>query len=93
MQRVDGVQEVRVSLKDGLTILELKPGNRVTLSRLRQIIKNNGFVSKEAMLTAIGEEKTADGHHVFEVSGTGEQLTVASAPTRAGDAWRLIVAR
>ena len=27
MQKVDGIQGVRVSLKDGLTILDLKPGN------------------------------------------------------------------
>ena len=52
MQKVDGVQSVRVSLNDGLTILDLKAGNAVTLAKLRQIIKNNGFVSKEATAVA-----------------------------------------
>jgi hypothetical protein len=91
MQKVDGVQDVRVSLKDGLTILDLKPGNAVTLTRLRQIIKSNGFVSKEAQVVARGEVASRDGRRVLEVSGTGEALVAAAEPQRAGDAWRVIV--
>jgi hypothetical protein len=88
MQKVDGVQNVRVSLNDGLTILDLKPGNAVTLARLRQIIKNNGFVSKEASLLARG---TAKGERVFVVSGTNEEVALAETPQRAGEEWRLTV--
>ena len=57
MQKVDGVQSVRVSLNDGITILELKPGNAVTIAKLRQIIKNNGFVSQEAHVIARGRSE------------------------------------
>ena len=39
MRKVDGVQNVEVKLKDGLTILELRAGNNVTLANLRTIIK------------------------------------------------------
>ena len=88
MQKVDGVQDVRVSLKDGLTILELKSGNAVTLARLRQIVKNNGFVSKDAAVVARGAP--ADGQ-TFVVSGTNERVSVASAPVQCGDEWRLSV--
>ena len=88
MQKVDGVQNVRVSLHDGLTILDLKPGNAVTLAKLRQIIKNNGFVSKEASVLARG---TADGERGFVVSGTNEQLNLSAAPTNVGEEWRLVV--
>jgi copper chaperone CopZ len=88
MQKVDGVQSVRVSLNDGLTILDLKPENAVTLVRLRQIIKNNGFVSKEASVLACG---TPSGERGFVVSGTNEQLTLGAAPQQTGDDWRLTV--
>jgi len=88
MQKVDGFQSVRVSLRDGLTILDLKPGNAVTLAKLRQIIKNNGFVSKEASVVARG---TADGERGFVVSGTNEQLNLSAAPTNVGEEWRLVV--
>jgi hypothetical protein len=89
MQKVDGVQNVRVSLNDGLTVLDLKPANAVTLAKLRQIIKNNGFISKEVQVVARG---TASGAQAFTVSGTGEELTLVSAPQKAGDDWQFTVA-
>lgn len=94
MQKVDGIETVRVSLKDGLTILDLKPGNHVTVAQLRQIIKNNGFVSKEANVIARGEPTTTNGRQVFAVSGTNEQLSPSGPVQReAADAWHFVVAR
>jgi hypothetical protein len=90
MRKVDGVQTVRVSLKDGLTVLDLKPGNTVTLAKLRQIIRNNGYPTKEAAVTASGQP--AAGGKTFTVTGTNEQLTLSEAPQPAGSDWRLRVA-
>jgi hypothetical protein len=89
MQKVDGVQAVRVSLNDGLTILDLKPGNAITLAKLRQIIKNSGFVSKEASVLAQG---AANGPRAFIVSGTNEQLALSASPQQDASSWRLAVA-
>ena len=83
MQKVDGVQEVKVSLKEGLTVLDLKPANRVTLAKLREVIKNNGFVSKEALITAAGIQSPT-GAALFEVSGTGERLSVSGQVAPVG---------
>jgi hypothetical protein len=88
MQKVDGVQRVEVRLNDGVTVLDFKPGNDVTLATLRHVIKNNGFVSKEALVVAAG---TDNGDRVFVVSGTQEQLELTSAPQRLGDSWRMTV--
>jgi hypothetical protein len=88
MKKVPAVAQVRVSLKDGLTILDLKPGNTTTLAELRQIIKNNGFVSKEATVVASG---TTPDQKTFAVSGTNELLPLSSPPQRSGDDWRLAV--
>ncbi len=94
MQKVQGVENVRVSLKDGLTILELKPGNTITLATLRQVIKNNGFVSKEARVTARGAVLSTGGRIVFDTSGTRERLEPEEKPLQAGapDEWRFVVA-
>ena len=89
MQKVDGVQTVRVSLNSGLTILDLKPGNAVMMAKLRQIIKNNGFVSKEATVIARGEPK---GHLAFVVDGTNEQIVISGTPQKVADNWRFTVA-
>jgi len=89
MKKVPAVAQVRVSLNEGLTILDLKPGNTTTLAELRQIIKNNGFVSKEATVVArgtVGADETT-----FIVSGTNERLPLSSPPQRSGDDWRLAV--
>ena len=88
MQKVDGVQTVRVSLKEGLTIVDLKPGNAVTLAKLRQTIKNNGFVSKEASVVARG---STNGQRELIVSGTNEQLLLAVPPQQVAEDWRLMV--
>jgi len=40
MKKVPSVAQVRVSLNDGLTILELKPGNTMTVAQIRQVIMN-----------------------------------------------------
>ena len=92
MQKVEGIQSVRVSLNDGLTILDLKPDNSVTLAKLRQVIKNNGFVPKDAQVVARGSLAVADGHPVFDVSGTKERLMLTTPARQAGDDWQLSVA-
>jgi len=85
MKKVPAVSQVRVSLKDGLTILDLKADNAVTLAQLRQIIKNNGFVSQEATVVARGAP--ADDNKTFTVSGTNEQIALTSPARRSGDDW------
>jgi hypothetical protein len=83
MQKVEGVQKVQVSLKEGVTTLELRADNTVTLAQLRTVIKNNGFVSKDAAVTARG---TVAGD-TFEVRGTGERLAFTKKPVANGDRW------
>ena len=83
MKKVDGVQSVRVSLKEGLTVLELRPDNKVTLAQLRTVIKNNGFVSKDAQVSARG----AVSGDSFVVAGTGERLSFAGKPTGSDTDW------
>ncbi len=88
MKKVPAVTQVRVSLRDGLTVLDLKPGNTVMLAELREIIKRNGFVSKEATVIARGvisaDQKT------LTVDGTHESLVVTSRPERIAENWRVV---
>ncbi|HYB95430.1 MAG TPA: hypothetical protein VEC39_10680 [Vicinamibacterales bacterium] len=88
MRKIEGVEKVTVSLKEGMTVLEFRPGNKVTLASLRRVIKNNGFVSKEATVVAQG---TANGRD-FVISGTGEKVFATSSPTATPDGrWRFVV--
>ena len=85
MKKNAAVAQVRVSLEDGLTILDLKPDNRVTIAGLRQIIKNNGFVSRE--VTAVARGVVSADQKRFAVSGTNEDLPLSAPPQRSGDDW------
>jgi hypothetical protein len=87
MKKVPAVSQVRVSLKEGLTVLDLKPGNAVTLADLRLIIKNNGFVPKEAAVFARGQPDERDAA-TFVVSGTNERLALSSPPHESGGDWQ-----
>jgi type IV secretory pathway protease TraF len=89
MKKNTAVAQVRVSLKDGLTILDLKPGNTATIAEFRNIIKNNGFVSKE--VSAVARGNVAADQRTFTVAGTNEQLPLSAPPERNGDGWKIAV--
>jgi hypothetical protein len=84
MRKLPGVKTVRVSLNDGLTVLDLNVSNTVTLAQLRTVLKNSGFVSRQARLEAAGTV-TANGRGLgFAVSGTGEKFALLpGASTRS----------
>ena len=63
-------------LNEGLTVLDLKPGNAVTLARLREVIRNNGYVSREAKIVAAGTAITSGNDLAFEITGTRERFLV-----------------
>jgi hypothetical protein len=90
MKKVPAVAQVHVSLNNGMTVLDLKPGNTLTLAALRQIIKNNGFVPKEASVVAHGQPDP-HGAMTFVVSGTGERLSLAATAQATGEDWTLAV--
>lgn len=79
VHRLAGVKSVDVSLKTGLLEIVLMPGNTFKMSDLRQRIRENGFRSMEATVTAIGQY---DGPK-FEVLGSGESYPVSSPDSNA----------
>ena len=79
MQKVPGVTSVRVSLNEGLTVLDFKADNTVTLAQLRQVIRNNGFVTREAKVVASGTVATSGNDLTFEVAGSRERYAVRAA--------------
>lgn len=74
VQRLDGVKSVDVSLKKGILDIVLKRGNTFKMSDLRKRIRENGFRSMEATVTAVGQSNGSK----FEVLGSGESYDVSS---------------
>lgn len=74
VQRLPGVKSVDVSLKKGLLEIVLVRGNTFKMSDLRKRIRENGFRTMEATVTALGN---FNGSSKFEVVGSGESYEVA----------------
>ena len=79
VQRMPGVKSVEVSLKKGLLEIVLVRGNTFKMSDLRKRIRQNGFRSMEATVTAVGEFKGSK----FEVLGSGESYDVSGSDSKA----------
>lgn len=62
LQRLEGVQSVKISLNDGTADIRLASDNTQTLERIRQRIADNGFSPKEARvkLTATVQERNGE---------------------------------
>jgi hypothetical protein len=80
IRRLEDVEAVDVSLSRASADLRLRSGNRVTLARLRQIVKDNGFTARDARVTAIGTFAERDGRPVLVVSGTDMVWRITADP-------------
>jgi copper chaperone CopZ len=78
VRKLQGVESVEVSLQRAVADIKLRPGNTITLEQIRQLIKSNGFVSKEAVVTAIGTPRGGSRGLEIAVSGLTSILAVDS---------------
>ena len=83
VQKIDGVESADVSLQFKTADIKLRPGNRVTLSRLRTAIKDSGFTAKEATVTVIGKIIERGGKPALEATGLGAVLLIAADPAKS----------
>jgi copper chaperone CopZ len=70
VQKLEGVESVEVSLERASATVQLRAGNAVSLAQLREIIKNNGFTAKEAVVTVVGTLIERGGAPALETTGT-----------------------
>ncbi|MFH6983335.1 heavy-metal-associated domain-containing protein [Marinoscillum luteum] len=55
LKKMDGLEKVQVSLNDGKAYLKLAADNELTLQKIQQEVKNNGFSARNAKVTLKGE--------------------------------------
>ena len=80
IQKIPGVESVKVSTNWGLVTVMLKPGNTVRMEQIRKAILNDAFTPKEARVVALGQLVFQNGKAEFKISGTNETFPVASTP-------------
>lgn len=89
IKKLDGVQEVTVSLNEGNAVVELAKDNKVSIGAIRQAISDGGFTPKEAHVEVAGTLARKDGKlQLVTEDGTRYDLTSAEkAEKKAEKAW------
>jgi copper chaperone CopZ len=80
--KIEGVESADVSLEKASADIRLKPGNRITLAQLRDVIRKNGYPTKDAQVEARGKVVDRDGEPVFDLLN-GSTVRLSSAPKGA----------
>jgi copper chaperone CopZ len=82
VQKLDGVESVEVSLERAVADIRLKPGNTVSIDKLREIVTTNGFAPRESVVTAVGRLIDRGGTPAIELSPS-TTLVLAADPANA----------
>jgi copper chaperone CopZ len=82
--KIDGVQSVKVSLKEGVATIQFAPSNRVTVTRIRNAIRSNGFSAREAEVRVAGSLVRRGGTLTLVVPGTEDVFVLEDAPGATG---------
>jgi copper chaperone CopZ len=70
IKKLEGVQSVNVSLNEGYADIKLKPTNKVTVEKVREVVRTNGFTPKDTQLRVAGKVVERGGKPALEVTGT-----------------------
>src|SRR4051812_42072919 len=84
--KLPGVASAEVSLDKASADIRLKPDNRITMPQLRELLKKNGYPTRDAQVEARGRIVDAAGRPVFDFLDGSTMGLVADpkgAPLRA----------
>lgn len=93
VQRLEGVESVRVSLNDGVAEIRLAPENSVTLARVREIIRSNGFSPKAAEVVVAGIVIEHEGAPALATDGATPAYALVDHAAAPGTVARLPTGR
>lgn len=68
LKKMEGLQEVRVSLNDGKAYLDLSGNNELKLKQIQEEVKNNGFSAKKAEVILEGQLVEKEGSLIIMVN-------------------------
>jgi copper chaperone CopZ len=87
LEKLEGVEDASVSLNEGYAALTLSHDNSVTLEKIHQIIRDNGFTPKRAEVVAIGTLARSANDQLLLTTGSNQRFALAAASDK-GAAWQ-----
>ena len=83
LEKLAGVDSVKVSLQKATADIQLDEGNKITLAQIRRVIRTSGYPTKDAQIEARGRIVLAGGKPALDLLN-GSTLPIvagAKAPT------------
>jgi hypothetical protein len=85
--KLAGVESADVSLEKASADIRLKPDNRITMTQLREVLKQNGYPTRDAQVEARGRIIQGAGKQVLDLLNGATLAVEGHAVTlNAGDA-------
>jgi hypothetical protein len=78
MEKLPGVESVKVSLNEGRAVIQLRPGNTITIAQVRQGVTRNGFTPQQAVISAEADVVAKGDKLQLRISGTDDVYELAS---------------
>jgi copper chaperone CopZ len=69
LRKIKGVESASFRTKDSVAVLDLKPGNTVTLGEIRDAVKRMGYTPAGAKVTVRGEARKDGAKWILRVAG------------------------
>lgn len=89
LEKLEGVEDATVSLNDGYAAVTLAPDNAVTLDKIRQVVRENGFTPKDATVVVTGTLAHADDDQLTLTTATDHEYALSAAPGEVA-AWKQV---
>ena len=80
--KLPGVESADVSLTTATADIRLKPDNRITLPQLREVLKKNGYPTRDAQVSGRGKVVNRAGTRVLDLLN-GSTIELVNTPAAA----------
>jgi copper chaperone CopZ len=80
LKKIKGVDSASFRTKDSVAVLELKPGNTVTLGEIRDAVKRMGYTPTGAKVAVRGEARKDGAKWILHVAGVDAEYPLDVSP-------------
>ena len=81
VEKIPGVENVTVSLNEGMTVVRFARVNRATVSQVRRVIREKGFTPKDADVRVRGRIDLRGEELVLMIADAGNVIPVRAPPS------------
>lgn len=80
IEKIEGVKSAQVSLNRGVALVTFEPDNAVSIARVRDAIRSNGFTPKAAELSVEGRIVDEGGELILALPGVHRGFRLVAHP-------------